>query len=285
MNIAEWIKHATFRLQEEGISTPRLDAEIICSHVTGMERERLVLAWEQVLTDDMLNRLARTLERRIRREPIAYITGHKEFYSLDMVVDPGVLVPRPETEVLVNAVLDELKHTPASIPRIIDVGTGSGAITAAVAFNAGRQCTFLATDISFCALRVAKLNCSRYKKSSDIFYICTDVLDGIGVGADIIVSNPPYVAESEWNSLMPEICRYEPRSAIVAGSDGMDVIRALIHQAADNVPSGGVLMMEIAPYQCSHVVELAVQTGHYHLQEVLHDLAGRARVVKLKSKQ
>jgi release factor glutamine methyltransferase len=260
------VSEAVETLEAAGVDTPRLDAELMLAAVLDVARAALYadpqagLDMEAALTfDDMVR-------RRVRREPVAYILGRAHFRQLELLVDHRVLIPRPETELLV-----ELAENGQ---RVLDVGTGSGAVALAIAQERqGVRVTGI--DNSPDAVGVARANAER--NGLDVEFMIADLI--VGGPYDLIVSNPPYVRESEWSGLAPEITLYEPREALLAGPDGLDVIRDLVPAAADALVRGGMLAIEVGQGQ-SRAVETLFEKAGLRAVETDRDLAGIPRVVK-----
>jgi release factor glutamine methyltransferase len=238
-------------LRDAGCDTPRLDAELLAAHALGVDRAALVTRPSASVPDELL-------ARRLRREPVAYIVGSKGFRRIDLAVDPRALIPRPDTETLVEAALD----LPAGA-RVHDVGTGSGAVALALK-DERPDLAVSGSDVSPDAVEVARQNAARL--GLDVEF---RVADGPPEGDfDLVVANLPYVREDEWDGLAPEIRLYEPRSALVSGADGLDAIRALVAAA----PPGTRLALEHAPDQAEAVRGLLADAA------TVRDLAGRERV-------
>lgn len=284
MTIREWINYAEKKLRNAGIISPRFEAELLIMYQLGFTRDQIFLNYDQPISDEEISLLEQCLRRREQREPIAYIFQETEFYGISLYVNRSVLIPRPETELLVERAIEELKKFSLSTPVIIDVGTGSGAIAIALGLHFSLPCTIIATDISLDALFVAKRNIAKYNLDSIIYCVCSDVLGGLEVQADAIVSNPPYVAESDWANLMPEIRYYEPHNALIAGDDGLLVIRRLIQESAPRLKPGGFLLIEIAPPQREMITELVKRVPEFCSVEFFEDFSGHTRFVMLKKK-
>jgi release factor glutamine methyltransferase len=254
-----------------GSDTPRLDAELLVAHVLGVTRERLLSDRDLSVAGPAVRELQDAVRRRsVAREPVAYIIGRRAFRRLELSVDRRVLVPRPETELLVEVALERL---PAGA-RVLDVGTGSGAV--ALALKHEREDLLVsASDVSEEALAVARENARRLRL--DVDFVRADLLDGAPYELDAVVANLPYVAERERAALAPEIARHEPPGALFAGADGLDAIRALLAQLADR---GQVrfVALEVGAGQAPAVIELARAAG-FADAEAVPDLAGIARVV------
>jgi release factor glutamine methyltransferase len=244
-------------LAEAGVEEPQLDAEVLLSEATDLSRAGLFTWADRDLTPKELTRFRSDVYRRAEREPLAYIVGQREFFRLSFAVSPAVLVPRPETELLVEQALDwlTLPSAPAS-PRIADVGTGSGiiAVTLAVHLPTAR---ILATDTSADALSVAHTNAVRHGVAAQIEFLVGDLLVPVLQPVDLIAANLPYVATSEWETLMPEIRDYEPRQALDGGPDGLEWVRRLLDAAPGCLRPGAVLLAEIGATQGAAVLDLA----------------------------
>jgi len=260
--------------QLSSVDNPRLEAEILLSHLLGVKRSYL-LAWsEKVLTMTQADLFQQLVARRVQGEPIAYITGYKEFWSLPLAVTADTLIPRPETELLVEQALARLPVD--SQAQVIDLGTGSGAIVLALA-KERPHCQLIATDISVAALAVAKANAQRLELGSQIQWIHSDWLTNVGaVIATVIVANPPYIAEGDIHLTQGDV-RYEPRDALVAGKDGLTAIGVLIEQAKTYLSPQGWLLLEHGYLQAEAVQQL-FQQQNYQTIETYLDLSGHPRV-------
>jgi release factor glutamine methyltransferase len=263
----EALDAAVDALAAAGVETPRLDAELLLAEAMGWDRARLAASPEEGVPADAGRRFGGIVRRRLRREPVAYILGRKGFRSLDLSVDRRVLVPRPETELLVDLAL-ELQ--PA---RVLDMGTGSGAIALAIAAEMP-NCELIATDTSAGALEVARANAERLGLAGRVEFV-EAMLPPQPPPLDLIVANLPYVAEREWAGLEPEVTKWEPREALLAGPDGLDVLRAAIPVAAAVAP---MLALEVGIDQAQAVSEMLFEAG-FATVETRADLAGIPRVV------
>ena len=264
--VREALDSAVIALTAAGVETPRLDAEVLLAHALGVERLRLLADQEAPVQGPAVRAFQDAVRRRgVGREPVAYITGIKGFRHLDLHVDPRVLIPRPETETLVEAALDL-----AQAMRVVDVGTGSGAVALALK-DERPDPAVTATDISDDALVVARANAARL--GLDVGFVRADLLDGVGE-VDAVVSNPPYVEDGAL--LAPEIARHEPAAALYAGLDGLAVVRRLVAQAAER--GVAFLALEVGAGQALAVEELARAAG-FEGAERRADLAGIDRVV------
>jgi release factor glutamine methyltransferase len=270
-------------LKARGSESPRLDAEVLLAAAKGCERIMLYAAFDQVVADDVRAKFRELVKRRGEGVPVAYLIGHREFYSLRLAVTPDVLIPRPETEFVVIAALDHLKASPAGSepPQVADIGTGSGAIAIAVAKHAP-ACRVTAIDISPAALEIARRNAVTHGVADRVEFQTGDLLASIPPQPRfaVIASNPPYVSESELAAMPAQVRDHEPRGALVAGPTGTEVIQRLIPQAAERLLPGGLLVLEISPMISARVVELIAADGRFASATVTKDLAGQARVVQ-----
>lgn len=268
--VREALDSAVIAITAAGCETPRLDAEVLLAHALGVDRAALAIDPDRPVEGEAVRAFQDAVRRRsAEREPVAYITGIKGFRHIDLRVDRRVLIPRPETELLVEAALG---LPPAA--RVHDVGTGSGAV--ALALKQERPDLVVSgSDVSDGALAVARENARRL--ALGVSFVRADLLDRLGWGAmDAIVSNPPYVAERDRASLAPEITRHEPPEALFAGEDGLDVIRRLTVEAAST--TAALLALEVGDGQAATVATLMREAG-FRETEALRDLAGIERVV------
>jgi release factor glutamine methyltransferase len=264
VSVREAIAQATDVLREAGSDTPRLDAELLLAAALGVGRERLVLDAARELEADVLTRFGRLVARRARREPVAYILGRKGFRHITLAVDPRVLIPRPESELLVEVGVGLERGA-----RVVDVGTGSGAV--ALALKQERpDLDVWATEVSADALTVARENARAL--GLEVEFVRGDLLAGVPARVDAVLANLPYVASN--SALPPEISRFEPASALFAGPDGLAVICRLVGQVA-HLP---LVALEVGFDQAGDVQNLLRRAG-FESVEVLRDLAGHGRVV------
>jgi len=271
-------------LAEHGIPEPLLDAELLLAYVLQTTRSQL-LAWlPEACPASAKESFWPLLERRCRREPLAYILGHWEFYGLDLVVDSRVFIPRPETELLVEKALEmaRLLDDGDREAKVADVGTGSGAIAIALATHLPRAQVY-ATDTSADALTVAAENCRRHRVTERVILLQGDGLTPIPCPVDLILANLPYVAEAEWETLQPEIKFYEPRSALIAGPDGLEAIRRLLAQAPAHLLPGGAMLLEIGSSQGEAVQSLAREHFPRATIQLALDYADLDRLVIIKT--
>ena len=264
-SLRDEIAGATSSLAEVGCESPRLDAELLLAYVLGVDRAQLVMRGDEEAAPDDRTRYLALLTRRAKREPVAYILGHKGFRNINLAVDPRVLIPRPETELLV-----EVGLTLPQSARVADVGTGSGAI--ALALKQERpDLDVVGVDVSPGALSVARMNAQRL--GLQVEWLQGDLLDG--VSCDAVLANLPYVAEDEL--LPPEVAHYEPRGALLGGHDGLDLVRRLIEQAGQRREIL-LIALEIGHTQAAVTAALLEEAG-FDSVERLRDLAGHERVV------
>jgi release factor glutamine methyltransferase len=279
--IREALSGAVDALRAVGVEDPRFDAEVMLAEAAGLDRAALVASPEAEVAPPGARRFGEMVRRRLRREPVAYILGHKGFRRIDLAVDRRVLIPRPETELLVELAL-ELR--PATL---LDVGTGSGAIALGVADELP-GCEVTATDTSSAALEVARGNAERLGLADRVRFLegtlpDLDSTPPEGHAFELVVANLPYVAEADWPSLQPEVTKWEPREALLAGPDGLDAIRAFLGECDRGlcrypVQTSIALALEVGDGQAGAVAELVSSTGFDEI-EIRRDLAGIDRVV------
>jgi release factor glutamine methyltransferase len=237
------------RLTIENVPSPRINAELLLRFVLNCDRAYLYAHPERELTADDQSRYETVLNERARGLPAQYITGHQEFWGMDLIVTPAVLIPRPETEHLIEAVMELSRgggrERPPHTNRIVDVGTGSGCIALALAKELP-DAEIQATDVSHAALEIARANAARHQLEGRIRFHETDLLGELKPPFDFVVSNPPYVGESEEDQVQLEVRKFEPRNAVFAGPTGTEVIARLIQQAQAALRPGGWLVMEIS---------------------------------------
>ena len=270
-----------------GIDTAHLDAEVLLGHALGLKREQLVLAGDLRLLPEQVRRYNEFLLRRLRREPIAYILGRQEFWSLDFEVTPDVLLPRPETERLVEIALDlARKLTQDKAVRILDIGTGSGAIAVSLAKELPASMIW-ATDVSGAALKIAGGNTRRSGVADRIHFLHGDLFAPVDEAAgrfDLIVSNPPYIRSAEIDTLQPEVSRWEPRGALDGGVDGLDFYRRIASQAFPYLAPHGAVALEIGADMGKEVANIFAEVANYANVTVYRDYADRDRVIVAQNK-
>jgi len=276
--IREVLDWATQDFTARGIDSPRLDAELLVAMAIGTDRVGLYLDLNRPLIGEELSAIRPLVARRRGREPVAYILGHRDFYGRRFKVTPAVLIPRPDTETLVE---QALQCIPRDAPcKVLDVGTGSGAI--AVTIAAERPLTTVtATDISEAALAVAAANAEQHEVASRVRFELADLL-GDAEPYDVIVSNPPYVARFQIDTLPPEIREHEPMTALEAGEEGLDVIKALLSATQPASVGGAQLLIEIGEGQSASVIDFATARTAWRLVGVHRDINRIERVVHLR---
>ena len=281
MRTAQLLALTTGTLSRAAIPDAGLEAEVLLRHVLGLDRAEFWASIQERLPTSDEDRLQDLVDRRIGSEPLAYITGHREFYGLDLFVDPSVLIPRQETELLVEKALDFCStRGPDARPRIADVGTGSGAIAVAIARHASNA-TVYATDLSPSALATADVNRHRHGVAHRVHLFEGDLLDALPCPVDLVVSNPPYIRADDIPRLAPEV-RREPRSSLDGGADGLDVIRRLLSQAHDYLRPDGLVLLEVSPEQLDAVCDAAMRLLPGARVSFHRDLLGLPRVVAVQ---
>ncbi|HVP42951.1 MAG TPA: peptide chain release factor N(5)-glutamine methyltransferase [Terriglobales bacterium] len=279
MRLGDSLQSAIRFLTDEQVPSPRMNAEVLLMFVLGVDRAYLYAHPERELTADERARYDEALRERATGKPAQYITGHQEFWGMDLIVTPAVLIPRPETEHVVETVLALAREFPAR--TIVDVGTGSGCIALALAKELP-QAEITATDISPEALDVAKANAARHQLEKRIRFVEADLLPkgdaltGVSTGVDLVVSNPPYVSEEERDKVQREVRKFEPRVALFGGEHGFDIYRRLIPQAKAALRSGGWLVMEMG---FSQEEEMRRMLSGWSEVRVAADLQGIPRVI------
>lgn len=280
------MKQAADMLSSNRIERARLEAELLLAHILELRKEDLIIHPNQELTDPQEENFQQLIERRCRKEPLAYIVGQREFWSLEFKVNPKVLIPRPETEGVVERLLhlagDEAYEKAI---RILDVGTGSGilAIVAALEFPKARV---TAVDNSDDALEVARGNALRHQVADRIEILEMDLMRGWNLPPndcyDYILSNPPYIPSKELEQLMPDVRDYEPRAALDGGPDGLACYRCIVANAFPYLKPGGHLIFEVGDDQAGLVKQSLQAHGGWNEIEVIQDLSGRDRVVSTR---
>jgi release factor glutamine methyltransferase len=294
---ASWTILATLRwtadyFRTKGVSEARASAEILLAHTLGVSRLDLYLRHDQPLNPDELARFKALMVRRREGEPVAYLTGHREFWSLDIRVTPAVLIPRPETETLVAAALEVAKEQPPKTQNLkpktsplwgAEVGVGSGAVVIALAKELPSM-AWVGLDRSGAALAVARDNARRQAVLHRVHFLQADLLAGLKPTAALalLVANLPYVPRAEWERLPREIKTFEPPGALLGGEDGLDLIRPLIRQAQQYIKGGGWVLLEVGDRQAPKVAALVAETGDYDRIETIKDFNGMERVVRAR---
>jgi release factor glutamine methyltransferase len=278
-------------LKDRGADSPRLDAEILLAEARHCRRIELYTSFDEVPQDDIRTRFRELVRERAEGKPVAYLVGRREFYSLPFRVTKDVLIPRPETELLVVRLLDLMaeRDSPAedTVPQlqVADVGTGSGIIAICTAQRV-KACHVTAIDVSPAALAVARENAAQHGVTERVDFVEGDLLASLPASMkfNFIVSNPPYVSESEWAELARDVRDFEPRTALVAGPRGTEIIQRLIPQVAERLIPGGRLLTEISPMIEADVRKLLEGDTHFEQISTIKDLAGLARVVQARRK-
>jgi len=286
VTLFEAINHASKQLSSAGITNDRLDAEVLLCHALTRDRAWLLAHMREPLSDDRRRIFEHTIERRVQREPLQYITGKQEFWGLDFAVTRSVLIPRPETELIIEAVLGVAKKD--QMLTIIDLCTGSGCIAVSLAKELGAA-RFFATDKSAEALDVARENARRHGVSDRIRFLEGDLFGPIREldllsQADIIVSNPPYIPSGEYSTLQVEVRDYEPKSALIAGPAGTEIHQRILDEAPRFLKRRGYLIFEMGIGQRGELEDRIREIGAFAASTVQRDLAGIERVIVAKIK-
>jgi release factor glutamine methyltransferase len=274
LGVLDWTAE---RFAQQGLDAPRVDAEVLLAHCLAQQRIQLYAHYDQPLAAEELAAYRAAIKRRMAREPVAYITGSREFWSLPLAVTPEVLIPRPETETLVEVALALSQRAARTL---VDVGTGSGALAIALASELPAA-RVLATDLGQAALALARGNATIHGLELELLQ--GDLLSPLpdDLQPELVVSNPPYVTTAEWQQLPPEVRDWEPRAALDGGPDGLSVIRRLVPAAAGRLAPGGHLALEVGAGQAPQVMELLREQGftkvraHPDLAQVERVVSGR----------
>jgi len=287
MRILEVIQRTTPYFEKQGVESPRLTIELLLAHLLKKRRLDLYLEFERELDDATLGKLREMVRRRASGEPLQYITGEADFCGLKFAVDRRVLIPRPETELLVETVLERMKsrvQSSESRVRMVDLCTGSGCIAVTLAKRL-EAAEVYATDVSAEALAVAQANARRHGVEKNIRFFSGDLLEVLpdSLRADAIVSNPPYIASGDWARLPKEVREFEPVQALVAGEDGLNFYRRIVAGARRFLLPDGFLCLELGDGQCPAVTRLCAENG-WAVEDVLKDLQGRERVMVARPK-
>lgn len=283
ISIADAIREGAQIFQDAGLAEARREAGGLLQHVIGRDRTFLLAHPEQPLSRAQLQTFQELIKRRAAGEPLQYLTAHQSFFGLDFEVAPGVLIPRRETELLVELALEKIQDTRA--PRICDIGTGSGCI-AITLLHERTDAQAVAVDIAAAALEIAKRNALRHRVERRLTFVqanCFSSLSPAEFSFNLIVSNPPYVAENELAGLQREVRNHEPREALAGGPDGLDVVRRLLSESDVFLKPGGHLLIEIGFNQSSAVHSL-LEKQEWLAKEIRPDLQGIPRVVVLQKR-
>ena len=286
--IIELVRWTTHYFGAHQLENPRPEAEILLAHALGLRRIDLYLNHDQPLDKNERDQFKTLIKRRLNGEPVAYITGMREFWSLELMVGPQVLIPRPETECLVEAVLPFLQNgDTGGYKRIMDMGTGSGAIVIALAheYPSGH---YIAMDHSIAALGLARQNARKHGVGHHIDWYCGSwdaPLKPDREAFDLIVSNPPYIRSGDIDGLQPEVRDYEPRLALDGRPDGVSCLRRIIQSVYRHLKPGGMLALEMGWDQAAAVSEMANRTGHYEDLQIIKDYSKLDRVAMMRRKR
>lgn len=280
--LAHLVRRTARRLEAAGIGDARLEADLIWTTALGIDRAALYASFRDTPSDEEAGRAEALCERRLNREPVAYLMGTREFYGLPIAVGPGVLIPRPETETVVEETL-RLAEGEAS-PVLADVGCGSGAIAVALAV-ARPEAVVYALDVAPRALELTALNAAKHGVSDRVRVLESDLLAALPRPVHVVAANLPYVMSDEIPLLEPEVSRYEPREALDGGADGLALIRRLLTEADGRLLPGGALVLEMDPRQTASAGEAAAACFPGARVRAVRDLAGRERVLVVQTAQ
>jgi release factor glutamine methyltransferase len=282
----ELVRWTAGYFKDHQIESARSEAEILLAHTLGARRIDLYLNHDQPLCDDELARFKSYIKRRVASEPVAYITGLREFWSLELAVNPSVLIPRPETECLVEAVLPFLDAATRSPKRVLEMGAGSGAIVIVLAHEHPEH-RYMAMDRSAAALQTARENARTHQVDDRIAWFCGDWDAALAPGReifDLIVSNPPYIRSGDMSSLQPEIRNHEPEMALDGSGDGLACLRQIIDSAHRYLRPGGLVALEMGYDQKADIQAIVAAVGQYRSPKILKDYSGRDRVAVMAKK-
>lgn len=289
--VSEILDKVTSYLKRRGIPEPRIDAEVLLAHVLEIERLEIYLNFDSRVTEKDLSAYKKLIERKVRREPVAFIVGYKEFMGLKFFLNKDVLIPRPETEILVEKVIEKVRNIGKSRNygyrrdnslTIVDLCTGSGNIAISLARNIA-SCKIYATDISKGAIQVARKNAKFHNVEGRVEFLLGDLFSPLeklnsNLAVDFVVSNPPYVKSRDLVLLSPEI-KKEPLSALEGGNEGLNFYHRIIPEASKYLVDGGYLIMEIGDYQGKAVMNLIKKEKQFYPPQLVKDYAGLDRVI------
>ncbi|UCD83780.1 MAG: peptide chain release factor N(5)-glutamine methyltransferase [Deltaproteobacteria bacterium] len=286
--IDKLINWSTEYLKQKGVDSPRLDAEVLLSHLLGIERLELYLDPDRSLNQTGFSDFKSLIRRRGQREPLQYLTGKQEFWSLNFKITEDVLIPRPETELLVEEAVKIISEESSSVPkpRILDLGTGCGIISIALAKEIG-SARILATDISRTALEVARENAARHRLEDKILFLCGNLFGPLKddrLCFNLIISNPPYIPSGGFGQLEPEVRDFEPHQALNGGEEGLEFLHRIADQADRFLLPEGWLLLEVGEGQAEKVAGLLKESPRYQTPMIVKDYSGRPRVVKARKK-
>jgi release factor glutamine methyltransferase len=283
MTLAQALQQSAYALSRNGIGDSHNEARILLGHATNLSPVQIYSEPEKILSPEEEDKLQTLIGRRLRHEPAAYMLKQREFYGIDFYVDSRVLIPRPETETLVDAALEYAGNRSNYLPSpllVADIGTGCGAIAISLALNLP-DIKVYATDLSYAALEVAWLNCRHHKVTEQVTLLSGNLLQPLPESVDLIVANLPYIKNSELPHLSPEIAEFEPRVALDGGRNGLDCIRQLLEQVKKKINTGGCLLLEIGHDQekdVSHLIHSCLKEVNFRF---ISDFNGINRVVKI----
>lgn len=277
--LLDWLRSA---LKDKGIDDARLCAELLVAHVIGCQRLRLYMEADRPATPEELTRLRDLAKRALNHEPVQYLVGEWSFYGITLNTDKRALIPRPESQTLVDEAVNAIKDIEGRPPLVADACTGSGCIAIAIASQAPTAIVH-ACDIDTDALALAAENIGRTNLAERVTTFEGDLLAALPGGEpyDAIVANPPYIPDDEWEAVAPNVKDHEPTHALRGGADGLDLVRPLITQAADCLRSGGLLAIEIATARAEDALLLLAADDRYRDATIVRDFAGRPRVVSV----
>ncbi|MFQ5787146.1 MAG: peptide chain release factor N(5)-glutamine methyltransferase [Thermodesulfobacteriota bacterium] len=279
MNLKDVYLIGKSEMQESGFDNPDFEASLLLSIALGIEKYEIYANPEKDVDYDNFKEFKMVMERRKNREPIAYIVGEKEFYSRRFVVTPDVLIPRPETEILVDKAWKIIEGIDS--PKIIEIGTGSGCIALTLGCEFSNS-WILGTDISYDAIKIARKNAKNLGVDHKILFMCGDMLNFLkGSTFDLVISNPPYISDDEFNRLEADVKDFEPKRALSGGLDGLDCIGEIIYGAKWILVNGGWCILEIGANQSNEVTKIFQSAGYSDIS-ITKDLSGIKRVVKAK---
>lgn len=274
IKLSELKKKYTEIFKKNNIENPKLDVELLVSHFTGINRLELNLHADELVSNEIQKEIEKAVQRRIEHEPLQYILGETEFYGLRIKVNPSVLIPRPETELLVEKIIQENPD----VKSILEIGTGSGCIAITLKKHLP-HCNITASDISSEALQTSRENAELNKV--EIEFIQSNLFKNIFRKFDLIISNPPYIPQNEYDLLTSEIKKYEPENALLAAENGIYFYRQILEKAKEFLTENGKNYFEIGYNEAEMIKEIAIQNGYYEI-EVFQDLNGFDRMMKIE---
>jgi release factor glutamine methyltransferase len=288
LTLIEILRRSEEYLRKHGIPDARRNAELLAGGVLGKSRLQLYLEHDRLLETDEIERMRTVLAQRKERRPIQYIFGETEFFGLPFSVNPSVLIPRPETELLVEEALKALDEVSRGGAIVYEIGTGSGCISVSIAKHS-ENCRIYASDISAEALKTASANAARNGVRGRIEFLLGQDFEPFRSGqvsrADIVVANPPYVAAAEFDKLEPEVRDYEPRGALDGGSDGLDAIKRIVKAAPESMNPAGIMLLEIGMGQSEAAAACIGSTGFFVEPKISRDYQGIDRVITAKFRE